>query len=43
MNKKYSDNQIQSILKRFDNGESVANIVSSIGIPRSTIYAWIKG
>lgn len=42
MNKKYSDNQIHDILKRFDNGESVASIVASSGIPRSTVYAWIK-
>ncbi len=42
MNKKYSDNQIHDILKRFDNGESVASIVASSSIPRSTVYAWIK-
>ena len=42
MNKKYSDNQIHDILKRFDNVESVASIVASSGIPRSTVYAWIK-
>ena len=42
MNKKYSDNQIHDILKRFDNDESVVSIVASSGIPRSTVYAWIK-
>ena len=42
MNKKYSDKQIHDILKRFADGESVANIVVSSGIPRSTVYAWIK-
>lgn len=42
MNKKYSDNQIHDILKKFDNGESVASIVASSSIPRSTVYAWIK-
>ena len=31
-----------TLRKRFDNGESVASIVASSGIPRSTIYAWIK-
>lgn len=42
MNKKYSDKQIHDVLKRFDDGESVASIVASSGILRSTVYAWIK-
>ena len=42
MNKKYSDKQIHDILKKFSDGESVASIVASSGIPRSTVYSWIK-
>ncbi len=42
MNNKYTETQKQSILKSFANGKSVSTIVDSTGIPRSTIYAWIK-
>ncbi len=43
MNNKYTEAQKQSVLELFANGKSVSTIVDSIGIPRSTIYAWIKG
>lgn len=42
MNKKYKDEQKQEIIQRYQDGESVASLVVDIGIPRSTIYAWIK-
>ena len=42
MNKKYTEIEKQTVLEQFSNGESVASIVASTGIPRSTIYAWIK-
>lgn len=43
MNRKYTDSEKQAIFARYSSGsESVANIVADTGIPRSTIYAWIK-
>ncbi len=42
MNNKYTEAQKQSVLELFVNGKSVSTIVDSIGIPRSTIYTWIK-
>lgn len=32
----------QVVINRHLNGESVASIVSDSGVPRSTVYAWIK-
>ena len=42
MNLKYSNTERLDIVNRYDNGESVASIISDTGIPRSTTYAWIK-
>ena len=42
MNNKYTEAQKQSVLELFVNGKSVSEIVTSAGIPRSTIYSWIK-
>ncbi len=42
MNNKYTEVQKQSALELFANGEAVSTIVASTGIPRSTIYSWIK-
>ena len=43
MKTKYTDTEKQAIIARYSFGnESVANIVADTGIPRSTIYAWIK-
>ena len=38
----YSGTQKQAILDRYFSGESARTLVSSTGIPRSTIYAWVK-
>lgn len=35
MNNKYSDQEKQTIISRYLNGESVASIVSDSGVPRS--------
>lgn len=43
MNFKYKETDKESIVKRhLVNGESVAVIVADTGIPRSTVYNWIK-
>ena len=42
MNNKYNESVKQSVVERYRAGESVASILSDTGIPRSTIYAWIK-
>ena len=42
MKKTYSVEQKQTILNRYLSGTSVKEIVSETGIPRSTIYAWVK-
>lgn len=42
MNQKYTDDQKQSIIDQFARGESVVSLISATGIPRSTIYAWLK-
>ena len=42
MNKKYSVFEKQAAVERYRIGESVSSIVSDTGIPRSTIYTWIK-
>lgn len=39
---KYSESEKSTIISRYDNGESVADLVRDTQIPRSTIYAWIK-
>ena len=42
MNQKYTDREKTMIITRYRNGESVASLVLDTGIPRSSIYAWIK-
>lgn len=43
MNRKYTNEEKQEIITRYSSGnESVAEIVTDTGIPRSTIYNWIK-
>lgn len=43
MNHKYTNEEKQAIITRYSSGnESVAEIVTDTGIPRSTIYNWIK-
>ena len=40
---KYTEEEKQEIIARYSSGkESVAEIVKSSGIPRSTIYTWIE-
>ncbi len=38
----YSVQQKQAVLKRYHSGVSVRELVTETGIPRSTIYAWLK-
>jgi putative transposase len=40
--KQFSANQISSILKEFDNGISIEELVRSYGISRATLYNWRK-
>ena len=42
MNQNFSANEKQEIANRYQNGETVASIIAETGIPRSTLYAWIK-
>ena len=42
MKKKYGESEKEIVLRRYNNGTSVTEIQSNAGIPRSTIYAWIK-
>lgn len=39
---KYTENEKSIVIARYGNGESVADLVRDMQIPRSTIYAWIK-
>lgn len=39
---KYNESEKSIITTRYKNGDSVADLVMDTGIPRSTIYAWIK-
>jgi len=39
---KYTESEKSIITTRYKNGESVSSLVIEMGIPRSTIYAWIK-
>ena len=39
---RFSKEQKQQLVARYQNGESVANICLETGIPRSTFYSWIK-
>ncbi len=38
----YAENEKSTVISRYNNGESVADLVQDTQIPRSTIYAWIK-
>jgi putative transposase len=40
--KQFSSTQISSILKEFDNGRSIEELVRSYGISRATLYNWRK-
>ena len=40
--RKYTENEKSIITSRYNNGESVADLVRDTHFPRSTIYAWIK-
>lgn len=40
--KKHNDSEKQTVLAQYSSGKAVADIVLETGIPRSTIYAWIK-
>lgn len=42
MSHKYTSQKIQTVIDRYNNGESVTQIVHDTGISRSTIYNWIK-
>ena len=42
MNQKYSSEDITAIVKQYINGQAVAHLCAEYGIPRSTIYSWIK-
>ncbi|MBQ6570450.1 MAG: IS3 family transposase [Clostridia bacterium] len=42
MNQKYTESEKSNVTNRYNSGETVAELVLSTGIPRSTIYAWIK-
>ena len=42
MSAKYTNDQKQDIIHRFSSGESVAVLSKTMGVPRSTIYTWIK-
>lgn len=42
MNYKHTPNERQAIISLHRNGKSVANISLEAGVPRSTIYNWLK-
>lgn len=39
---KYTTNQKQELVLRYQNGESVSDICTQTGIARSTFYSWLK-
>ena len=39
---KYNDSEKQLVVERYLAGSSIADIMSGTGIPRSTVYAWIR-
>ena len=42
MNKKYENEVKQAVIERYNSGKSASSLVEEFGIPRSTIYLWIK-
>ena len=42
MNKNYNNKVKQTVIECYNNGESVSSLVEELGIPRSTVYLWIK-
>jgi len=42
MKSKYDLSQRQAVISRYKSGESISHIVEDTGIPRSTIYSWLK-
>ena len=42
MKNKYSNSEKQSVVDQYFSGASVSAITADTGIPRSTVYAWIK-
>ncbi|WP_243150399.1 helix-turn-helix domain-containing protein [Acutalibacter sp. 1XD8-36] len=42
MNYKHTPNERQAIISLHRNGQSVAHISLETGVPRSTIYNWLK-
>ena len=39
---KYTTEQKQELVLRYQNGESVSDICTQTGIARSTLYSWLK-
>ncbi len=39
---KYTTEQKQALVLRYQNGESVSDICTQTGIARSTLYSWLK-
>ena len=42
MNTKHDPVKKQTVISRYKSGETISNIVQDTGIPRSTIYNWLK-
>lgn len=42
MNNKYSEDVVIGVVKQYTNGQAIALLCAEYGIPRSTIYFWIK-
>ena len=42
MKSKHSDDEKQAIINRYLSGEKINHLVQENGIPRSTLYSWIK-
>lgn len=43
MKSKYTPNEKQDVISRHQDGQSVTQISQETGVPKSTIYAWLKG
>jgi len=42
MKSAYSPQEKEVVVERYINGESVSSIITQSGVPRSTVYVWIK-